>query len=86
MNRDREENEFLVGVSQLLEAIEREGGQPEPHHYGLTIMRERAASLHGEIDLANRPGGGTIVRLRFQAERIDSDLPGETEPQQDPNP
>jgi len=61
-------------------------GQPEPHHYGLTIMRERAASLRGEIDVGNRPGGGTIVRLRFQAERIASDLPAPVEPEEELNP
>lgn len=58
----------------------------EAHHYGLTIMRERADSLLGEIDVANRPEGGTIVRLRFRAERIASDLSTTREPEQDLTP
>lgn len=36
------------------------------HHHGLTIMRERAASLGGEIRLEHPPGGGTRVRLSFR--------------------
>ncbi len=36
-------------------------------HYGLTIMRERARSLRGEIRLAERPGGGCRVELDFPA-------------------
>lgn len=31
---------------------------------GLRSMRERAARLHGELDVRQRPGGGTIVELR----------------------
>lgn len=34
-------------------------------HYGLDIMRERALSLHGQLDLSERPEGGTCVSLRF---------------------
>ena len=49
-------------------------------------MRERAASLRGEIDVGSRPEGGTIVRLRFQAERIASDLPATAEPEEELNP
>jgi two-component system nitrate/nitrite sensor histidine kinase NarX len=36
------------------------------HHHGLTIMRERAVSLGGEIRLEHPPGGGTRVRLSFR--------------------
>jgi two-component system nitrate/nitrite sensor histidine kinase NarX len=35
-------------------------------HYGLTIMRERAASLGGALSVDSAPGGGTRVRLRFR--------------------
>ena len=38
-------------------------------HYGLSIMRERAQSLHGEIDISPRAERGTRVRLRFNARR-----------------
>lgn len=37
-------------------------------HYGLGIMRERAAGLQGEIDITPRPQGGTQVKLRFRVE------------------
>jgi len=36
-------------------------------HYGLNIMRERAASLNGRIVLENRPGGGARVEVCFPA-------------------
>jgi two-component system nitrate/nitrite sensor histidine kinase NarX len=35
------------------------------HHYGLTIMEERARSLGGRIAVEARPGGGTRVVLTF---------------------
>lgn len=34
-------------------------------HYGLSIMRERAASLRGAIEIGPRRAGGTRVRLSF---------------------
>jgi two-component system nitrate/nitrite sensor histidine kinase NarX len=34
-------------------------------HFGLGIMRQRAAILGGAIEFARRQGGGTRVRLRF---------------------
>jgi two-component system, NarL family, nitrate/nitrite sensor histidine kinase NarX len=35
------------------------------HHYGTTIMRDRAATLGGRLDLEARDGGGTVVALQF---------------------
>ncbi|NOR51485.1 MAG: HAMP domain-containing protein [Gammaproteobacteria bacterium] len=35
------------------------------NHYGLTIMKERAETLHGKVDITNNPGGGTQVALVF---------------------
>jgi len=35
------------------------------NHYGLTIMRERAETLNGRVDISNNPGGGTQVALVF---------------------
>jgi two-component system nitrate/nitrite sensor histidine kinase NarX len=35
-------------------------------HYGLTIMRERASSLGGTIQIASTGSSGTAVRLRFR--------------------
>ncbi|MDO9596122.1 MAG: histidine kinase [Azoarcus sp.] len=37
------------------------------NHHGLAIMRERARSLGGTLDVGSRPGGGTRVVLRFPA-------------------
>lgn len=37
----------------------------KPHHYGLTIMTERAHCLGGKIDILPRRLGGTRVRLLF---------------------
>lgn len=35
------------------------------HHYGMTIMEERARTLNGSIHYEARPGGGTRVVLKF---------------------
>jgi two-component system nitrate/nitrite sensor histidine kinase NarX len=35
-------------------------------HYGLSIMRERASSLGGELRVASRRGQGTCVLLHFR--------------------
>ncbi|HSD61100.1 MAG TPA: ATP-binding protein [Burkholderiales bacterium] len=39
--------------------------EPEPMHFGLSIMRERAQRLKGEIEYQSRPGEGTTVVLSF---------------------
>ncbi|GAA5216637.1 nitrate/nitrite two-component system sensor histidine kinase NarQ [Corallincola platygyrae] len=39
------------------------------HHYGVAIMKERAESLSGELEIANQPDGGTLVTLRFPIAR-----------------
>ncbi|MBI2754018.1 MAG: GAF domain-containing protein [Betaproteobacteria bacterium] len=36
-----------------------------PGHFGLSIMRERAAKLRGELAIERRPTGGTRVALSF---------------------
>jgi len=46
------------------------GMTPQPsnhHHYGLTIMRDRAAALEGQLHIEARAEGGTRVRLNFVA-------------------
>ncbi len=35
------------------------------HHYGLSIMRDRAASLHGHLEISRRTSGGTRVEMTF---------------------
>jgi two-component system nitrate/nitrite sensor histidine kinase NarX len=36
------------------------------HHYGMTIMRERALSLDGALVVDSSPGGGTRILVAFQ--------------------
>lgn len=40
----------------------------QPPHYGLSVMRERAASLGGDLAISARPEGGTRVCLTFVPE------------------
>lgn len=45
-------------------------------HIGLSIMRERASSIHGELRIESGPGEGTSVELTFQYHKPDlSTLP-----------
>ncbi len=39
--------------------------ESQAHHYGLTIMNERARSMHGELTINNNSTGGTMVKLVF---------------------
>ena len=39
--------------------------EPPTHHYGLAIMRDRAATLGGTLRIARRSEGGTRVELDF---------------------
>ena len=39
--------------------------EPPTHHYGLAIMRDRAATLGGTLRVARRAEGGTRVELEF---------------------
>jgi two-component system nitrate/nitrite sensor histidine kinase NarX len=39
--------------------------EPPTHHYGLAIMRDRAATLGGTLQVARRAEGGTRVVLEF---------------------
>ncbi len=43
--------------------------QAPPGHYGLTGMRERAASIKGTLDVTSESGAGTTVRLRVPARK-----------------
>jgi two-component system nitrate/nitrite sensor histidine kinase NarX len=43
--------------------------------YGLSIMRERARSLRGTLEVEPRAGGGTRVRLVFAPQRFPIDSP-----------
>jgi signal transduction histidine kinase len=43
-----------------------------PGHYGLTGMRERAATIGGRMEVTSEPGGGTTVRLQAAAREMRS--------------
>jgi signal transduction histidine kinase len=45
------------------------GEAPAPGHYGLTGMRERAATIGGKLEITSEPGSGTTIRLRVNARR-----------------
>jgi two-component system nitrate/nitrite sensor histidine kinase NarX len=46
------------------------GAGRDDAHVGLHIMRERAARIGAQLEVASRPGAGTTVRLRLgQAQR-----------------
>lgn len=40
---------------------DREAAAPDETHVGLRIMRERAAGIGADVEIASRPGGGTRV-------------------------
>jgi len=42
---------------------------PVPGHYGLTGMRERAATIDGTLEVTSEAGAGTTVRLRVPARK-----------------
>ena len=53
-------------VNKELEAVLKRDG---PGHYGLTGMRERAATIGGKLEMTSEPGVGTTVRLAVPARR-----------------
>ena len=59
---------------KVVVVVEDDGAGPatadpasDASHYGLDIMRQRAASLGGHLDVRARDGGGTRVHLEFPA-------------------
>ncbi|WP_213989344.1 nitrate/nitrite two-component system sensor histidine kinase NarX [Sodalis sp. dw_96] len=51
--------------------------QQRPHHYGLMIMRDRAAGLPGHCRAMRRPAGGTEVRVVVYPEPMTTEAPEE---------
>jgi len=47
--------------------VEAEGLPLRPPHYGLAMMRERAAEIGAELDVRSEPGKGTSVIIRWKA-------------------
>jgi two-component system nitrate/nitrite sensor histidine kinase NarX len=65
---------LAAGDGRIRVTLEDDGRGIDPHavprgHYGLSIMRERAAGLGGDIEIAPGPHGGTRVRLTFPSRR-----------------
>jgi two-component system nitrate/nitrite sensor histidine kinase NarX len=54
-----------VRVSVDDEGIGIREAEPPTHHYGLAIMRDRAATLGGTLNVTRRAEGGTRVELEF---------------------
>jgi len=54
-----------VRVTVEDDGIGIQDAEPPKHHYGLAIMRDRAATLHGVLSVARRAEGGTRVELAF---------------------
>jgi signal transduction histidine kinase/ligand-binding sensor domain-containing protein len=59
---------FAVGEQQ----------EPSQGHYGLTGMRERAATIGGTLEVSSVPGEGTAVRLQAPAPRERKEQMGES--------
>ena len=54
------------------------------HHYGMTIMRERALSLDGALTCECGPGGGTRIRVQFSPRQTAARFPAEMAPAHSP--
>jgi len=50
---------------------------PAAGHFGLTGMRERAASIGGTLEVTSEPGDGAVVRLRARVPRDGKERMGE---------
>jgi len=60
---DIEQGRICVAVED--DGVGIDDTEPPTHHYGLAIMRDRAATLGGSLRMARRAGGGTRVELEF---------------------
>jgi two-component system nitrate/nitrite sensor histidine kinase NarX len=61
---------LTIEQGRIRVAVEDDGvgisdAEPPTHHYGLAIMRDRAATLGGRLQVARRAEGGTRVELEF---------------------
>lgn len=66
----RAEVRLVIEQGSVRVVVEDDGvgikdAEPPTHHYGLAIMRDRAATLGGTLQVARRAEGGTRVELRF---------------------
>jgi two-component system, NarL family, nitrate/nitrite sensor histidine kinase NarX len=61
---------LAIAQDRIRVAVDDDGvgikdAEPPTHHYGLAIMRDRAATLGGTLRVARRAEGGTRVELEF---------------------
>jgi two-component system nitrate/nitrite sensor histidine kinase NarX len=61
---------LAIEQGKVCVAVEDDGvgikdAEPPTHHYGLAIMRDRAATLDGTLQVSRRTAGGTRVELVF---------------------
>lgn len=64
---DRQGDDCIVTVDDDGAGIAVHGKGDKDMHFGLNIMRERAQSLNGSVEIERLPEKGTRVRLRFPA-------------------
>lgn len=62
---DRQEKAYIITIADDGIGLAGSSGWPDEAHFGINIMRERAACLAGEISIDSQIGAGTTVRLSF---------------------
>jgi two-component system nitrate/nitrite sensor histidine kinase NarX len=62
---DLKDDQYVVNVADDGVGLQQSATSNMGKSFGLTIMRERAAKLNGQLSIESRPAGGTIVRLAF---------------------
>jgi two-component system nitrate/nitrite sensor histidine kinase NarX len=65
LNIEQQDDRFQVVVEDDGAGLPAATPLASLSHFGMDIMRQRAARLGGEIDIAARTGGGTRMRLVF---------------------
>jgi len=66
----RAEVKLAIENGEVRVTVEDDGigitqAEPPTHHYGLAIMKDRAATLGGTLRISRRPEGGTRVEMNF---------------------
>jgi signal transduction histidine kinase len=58
----------------------RENGNVRPGHYGLIGMKERAAQIGAELNMASEPGRGTTISVMLPTKVSPPKQPGPRQP------